>query len=258
MLDIEEPRTQSEEFPGVVNIEASDADFSAMQALLRRGVRVGNENSDVDLHLRELIPKPWGHEYRIYADDFLDIWHLQINPGHATSMHAHPRKTTYLLCLLGNGITRTLSGVTAVAPGIVLRIARGAFHTTENAGTAGPLMLVEVEVPRNKYDLVRLRDGYERVGKGYEEKPEPVPLGHKRIAYLPNARMCRTSPCGTFAFDILSGTDVHYRRHTAGVYLVPLGMSEILTERMTILTDRPADRRSPDLDSYYLAIRSVA
>lgn len=51
-----------------------------MTNLLRRGVRVGNEDSDGDRHLHEMIPKPWGRAYRVYVDDFLDVWHLEIQP----------------------------------------------------------------------------------------------------------------------------------------------------------------------------------
>jgi mannose-6-phosphate isomerase-like protein (cupin superfamily) len=241
-----------------IRIEASDADIAALNSLLRRGVRVGNENCDADLHLQEMIPKPWGQEYRVYADDFLDVWHLQINPGHATSMHAHPRKTTYLLCLSGQGRTTTLAGQIEVTRGTVLRIGRGAFHTTENTGVDEPLMIVEVETPRNKYDLVRLRDGYQRAGTGYEQRATNLTVTPRKVAFLPNTRMCKNSPCGSYAFEILSGMDVHYRRRSAGAYLVPLGVAEIISDQMAILTDHPADTRRPNLDSYYLGIRRVA
>lgn len=262
MLGIDEDQLLTDGEPsadaGLIRIDAFDADIAAMNSLLRRGVRVGNENCDTDLHLREMIPKPWGQEYRVYADDFLDVWHLQINPDQATSMHAHPRKTTYLLCLSGEGRTTTLGGEIEVRSGTVLRIGRGAFHSTENTGTVEPLMIVEVETPRNKYDLVRLRDGYQRAGTGYEQLAADLTVASKRVPFLPNARMCKNSPCGGFAFDILSGIDVHYRRHSAGKYLVPLGVAEIITYRMAILTDQPADKRKPNLDSYYLGIRRVA
>jgi mannose-6-phosphate isomerase-like protein (cupin superfamily) len=241
----------------VICVEVTDSDLASMNSLLRRGVRVGNEDCDQDPHLHELIPKPWGQEYRAYSDDFLDVWHLQIDPGHATSMHVHPRKTTYLLCLAGKGILRTLTGQHEFGSGAVIRISRGAFHTTENPGDE-PLMLIEVETPRNKYDLMRLRDSYNRAGASYEQDSARARVAPKRVPYLPNARMCRTSPCGAFAFDILSGMDVHYRRRSAASYLVPLDCSAVVTDSMEILTDGPGDSRKPNLDSYYLGIRRVA
>lgn len=239
-----------------IRIDARDSDIAAINSLSRRGVRVGNENTELDTHLHDLILKPWGQEYRAYTDDFLDVWQLQINPGHSTSMHAHPRKTTYLLCLAGAGVTHTLNGSHSFAAGAVLRIGRGAFHSTENNSSA-PLLIVEVETPRNKYDLIRLHDAYDRAGKGYEQAAIDLNTAARPVSYLPNARMCKTSPCGAYAFDILSGMDVHYRRHSAGTYLVPLGFAELISDQMDILTNRPEDRRRPNLDCYYLGIRQL-
>lgn len=249
-------RGERESSEYMARIDAGEADVAAMNSLSRRGVRVGNENLDADVHLHEMIPKPWGQEYRAYADDFLDVWHLQINPGHSTSMHAHPRKTTYLLCLSGTGMTRTLRGDRPCESGTVLRIGRGAFHATEATG-ADPLLIVEVETPRNKYDLVRLRDGYDRAGKPYEQVTSALVTASKNVPYLPNARMRKASPCGAYAFNILSGMDAHYRRHSAGAYLVPLGIAELVADQMDILTDRHDDHRKPNIDSYYLGIRRV-
>jgi mannose-6-phosphate isomerase-like protein (cupin superfamily) len=242
----------------MARIDAGDGDVAMLNGLLRRGVRVGNENPDGDDHLHQLIPKPWGREYRAYADDFLDIWHLQIDAGHATSMHAHPRKTTYLLCLAGEGTMTTLTGTVPVRAGTVLRIGRGAFHSTSSESPEGPLMLVEVETPRNKYDLLRLRDGYQRAGTGYELAATELRTKPRKVPYMGNASLCRTSPCGNYSFNICAGMDIHYRRRELGVFLIPLGIRELLTDRMTILTDHPEDHRRPSLDNYYLGIRRAA
>lgn len=240
----------------MVRLEVGDADVAEMNTLLRRGMRVANEQYDRDRHLYEMIIKPWGREYRAYADDFLDVWHLQINAGHATSMHAHPRKVTYLLCLSGRGLTTTLTHSVEVRPGSVLRIARGVFHSTENTGD-DPLMLIEVETPRNKYDLIRLRDGYQREGAGYEKASIYLDAQPRKITYLPNAKMCRTSPDGRFEFNIYSGMDVHYRRSSAGDFLIPLGIRQVLVEEMCILTNGSGDSQAPELDTYYLSVRRV-
>ena len=196
-MSVANPMGQATEMIGaasVARIDAGDEDVAMLDSLLRRGARVGNENLDADRHLHELIPKPWGREYRAYADDFLDVWHLQIDPGHATSMHTHPRKTTYLLCLAGEGTMTTLRGALPVRAGTVLRIGRGAFHSTSSEAPQEPLMLVEVETPRNKYDLLRLCDGYQRVGTGYEQKATALATKPRRVPYLRNASLCRVSP----------------------------------------------------------------
>jgi mannose-6-phosphate isomerase-like protein (cupin superfamily) len=240
-----------------VAVNVTHADIEALEALLRGGWRPGNEDPDTHQHLQGLIPKPWGQEYRIYVDDFLDVWHLEIEPEHATSMHTHPRKITCLMCVAGSGVTHTLGGEVEVTAGSVLHIARGAFHSTENTNASETLSIIEVETPRNKYDLLRLRDGYNRAGKGYESTGRRVAAAPRKVAYLPNTWMRRSSPCGRLAFDIVSGMDVHYRRRSAGNYLVPLGLAEMLAGRMTILTDRPDDTRSPNLNCYYLSIRRL-
>ena len=46
-------------------------------------------------------------------------------------------------------------------------IGKGVFHGTTNAGP-DDLHLVEIEVPRNKFDLVRLHDRYGRRGEHYQ------------------------------------------------------------------------------------------
>lgn len=70
----------------------------------------------------------------MFADDYLDAWHLSIDSGHGTSMHAHPRKVTQLPCLAGTGVTETLNGDFEVHPGTLLRIDGGAFHSTRAEG----------------------------------------------------------------------------------------------------------------------------
>lgn len=242
--------------PGLAVLDITDSDISALTGLLRTGVRVGNEHEERDLHLSEMIMKPWGCEYRAYVDDFIDVWQLTINAGHATSMHAHPRKVTYLICLAGQGITHTLSGDTAVRSGTILKIGKGVFHSTESLGP-DPLILVEVETPRNKYDLVRLKDGYKRAGTGYEQLSEAMTAKPKKLKYMPNASMCSLSPCGKFGFTICSGMDIHYRRHSAGDFLIPLCISGIVRGDVDILTSDPADTRPPKLDTYYLSISRI-
>src|SRR5206468_2149007 len=135
-------------------------------------------------HLDDVIPKPWGYEYRAYADEYFDLWALHIDRGHGTSMHVHPRKLTYLACLGGHGLTTGLAAESEVAPGSVLRIAPGTFHSTRNTGS-GPLELIEVELPRNKFDLLRLRDDYKRAGMAYESASVPEPESEMRtVPYL--------------------------------------------------------------------------
>ena len=232
--------------------EAGWQDVAELQALMRQGFRPGNEDAERDAHLNELIPKPWGYEYRAYADDLLDMWQLCLRPGHRTSMHAHPRKVTYLLCLRGQGYMEGLRGRVEVAAGQLVRIDRGAFHQTVNTASETDLHLIEVETPRNKLDLVRLRDVYNRVGKGYEHHSVELHSVYKRVPYIPGAYMCRTSPCGEFGFAVTSGMDLHYRGVSSGEFHIPIGFAAFLHADLPILHSGAGS--TPDHETYYLSV----
>jgi mannose-6-phosphate isomerase-like protein (cupin superfamily) len=238
----------------MVRIDPGPRDFSALNEAVRKGSRIGNENTKGDHHLNEVIPKPWGMEYRIYVDDFIDVWNLKINEGESTSMHVHPRKLTYLMCLAGQGVTDTLAGQVPVGAGTILRIAGGAFHSSKSIGP-GPLWLVEVEAPRNKFDLIRLRDNYDRQGTGYEQDHTEVPdLPARPVSFLPQARLRERSPDGEFAFGIRAGADIFYRRQPQDLFHIPLGLTGVVTGELDILAPAQADARRPALDQYYLSL----
>lgn len=233
-------------------VEAGRLDLNELHELMRRGMRVGNEDEARDLYLNELIPKPWGYEYRVYADDLSDLWQLCLGPTERTSMHAHPRKTTYLLCLSGRGRTEGLRGRVDVATGDLVKIERGAFHRTVNSSAMEDLHLIEVETPRNKFDLLRLRDDYNRAGTGYELESTDLHTTYKRVPYIPGAYMCRVSPCDRFLYRVTSGTDLHYRGVGSGFH-VPIGVSAFFSDDLPIL--RPnGSVMDPLLDGNYLSV----
>jgi mannose-6-phosphate isomerase-like protein (cupin superfamily) len=129
-----------------------------------------------DAALSGVVNKPWGQEYRIYADAFYDLWFLELKAGQSTSLHCHPRKVTALLILAGQASVQFLQyPPRLLGSGEALHLGRGLFHATRNIGTE-PLHLVEVEVPRNKGDLVRIQDAYGREGMGYESPEQMTPL----------------------------------------------------------------------------------
>ncbi|MGI9098263.1 MAG: cupin domain-containing protein [Solirubrobacteraceae bacterium] len=119
-------------------------------------------------YLDRLIYKPWGSEFRVYEDDLADVWCLHVRAGHRTSLHCHLRKRTALLCLDGRGTLSTLGGVQhALRPGVVLHIEPGAYHRT-TADARSNLRLVEIETPKDKFDLLRIEDDYRSVDEPYE------------------------------------------------------------------------------------------
>lgn len=240
---------------GIIRMDAGRADIAQLRKLVRSGSRVHNEQFDDDTHLDQIIPKPWGYEYRAYVDDFFDLWTLHIDAPHSTSIHVHPRKLTYLLCLGGQGVTTGLQREDIqVGAGSVVRIAPGAFHGTRNTGD-DPLELIEVEVPRNKFDLIRLQDDYNRAGTTYESESVEQPKSTMRaVASFPNTRMRRNSPDRRFRFELRTGMDIFYRRREEDLFHIPLCVSGVVESDVEILTGHPADLRRPQTDKQYLTI----
>lgn len=132
-----------------------------------------------------VVSKPWGYEYPFYLSGSSAMWLLHLRPGQMTSMHCHVRKTTTLIVLDGSIKCRTLSSEADRFSGQGARIGMKAFHQSE-AGADGAILL-EVEAPVDKYDLVRLKDTYGRQRLGYEgpESTQSMPSGHRTLSEPP-------------------------------------------------------------------------
>ena len=111
------------------------------------------------------VGKPWGWESEFYREGIISMWQLNIMAGAETSMHCHPGKRTILIVEAGYCTIETLSGSHELKPGDVAHIEPGAFHRTKTRAGA---VLIEVESPPNKADIVRLQDRYGREGQAYE------------------------------------------------------------------------------------------
>ena len=114
-----------------------------------------------------VVDKPWGYEYLAFENDRLAIWILFIKAGASTSMHTHLHKRTSLLVLKGAPTVSFLDQSTVLAPLDGLVMDSGVFHCTHSSPFSDTV-LMEVEVPSDKGDLVRLRDEYGRENRGYE------------------------------------------------------------------------------------------
>lgn len=129
-----------------------------------------SELDDFDFS-KVIVNKPWGHEYLFYGDNGLATWILHIKKNGSTSMHCHVDKTTVLIVLLGKVECSSLSEKYSLIEGDGLIINKGVFHSTRAISDNGAI-LMEIENPAKKTDLVRLNDSYGREGKGYELKNE--------------------------------------------------------------------------------------
>ena len=117
-----------------------------------------------------LVKKPWGEEYIICKTKKAATWHLKINSRKKTSLHCHPNKKTGFILL--DGKVEVMIGFyekrILKAPD-KLMIRPGLFHSTKGLAKKDSIVL-EIETPINKDDLVRYKDNYGRENKPYEGK----------------------------------------------------------------------------------------
>lgn len=222
-------------------VDASSADFRLLDATMQEShswPRYEEIAYRQESELDEVISKPWGHEYRIYCDPFYDVWRLTLEPGQSTSEHCHPRKTTALICLSGHGRLNLLTGSYALNANDIVVIGRGVFHLTQNTDDE-QLEVIEIEAPRNKFDLVRAEDSYGRRGQPYSDPPIDQISVPRMIAapLLENARYRRTCASGRSRFNVVGGDHLPDRyAGDASLYVaLLLSTSCALTDSITLL-----------------------
>lgn len=115
-----------------------------------------------------IVLKPWGYEYLAYENKSVGLWILHINPNHSTSMHCHTKKTTGLVVLDGKILISFMGDQSELSKLQKRMIRRGLFHSSKSISTE-PTILLEIETPNNKSDLVRLNDVYGRELSPYEK-----------------------------------------------------------------------------------------
>jgi mannose-6-phosphate isomerase-like protein (cupin superfamily) len=125
-----------------------------------------------------IVKKPWGYEYLVYENDEIGIWFLNISKDQSTSLHCHPKKNTGLIILDGIGEITCLPSIIPDGKKIIkglgkTTLRRGLFHSTK--ALSDSLLLLEVETPKDKHDLVRLSDNYGREFKSYEDSSFEIP-----------------------------------------------------------------------------------
>lgn len=138
---------------------------------LSRVRTVFSEEPDTFNYKRLVVQKPWGYEYLVFENSYVAVWMLYVKENHQTSMHCHPNKKTSLIVIKGEVMCSTLEGFMPRKAGDGLIIESSVFHSTR-ATSKGGAIVMEIESPPNKSDLVRLKDAYGREGTGYESVSE--------------------------------------------------------------------------------------
>ncbi len=128
-------------------------------------------NVDSSVHPKDyhdcVVIKPWGHEFQMFDDKKHSIWILNLRPNRSTSLHCHQHKTVCLIPLVGSITLITLDQRFTVRPMESISLLPKVFHCLWNSGKSD-VVLVEIESPSIKLDLVRAEDAYGRAKNGYE------------------------------------------------------------------------------------------
>jgi mannose-6-phosphate isomerase-like protein (cupin superfamily) len=122
------------------------------------------------------VIKPWGSEYTIYKNLITSTKLLKLKYNKSTSLHCHPQKKTGFILIngkvdinLGFYNTKKLDSVSRIM------IRPGLFHSTKNLNEETAIIL-EIETPIDKDDLVRFKDEYGRENKPYENENSMIEL----------------------------------------------------------------------------------
>lgn len=138
-------------------------------ALERAGVRPEDLADDGADLAGKTVRKPWGYEVEMHRSGALSISRLVLNADAETSLHCHTLKSVVLMVESGVVRVETLAISWVLQPGDAVRLQAGVFHRTVNV-RGEQAVLIELETPANKRDLVRIDDRYGREGQGYERE----------------------------------------------------------------------------------------
>ena len=133
--------------------------------ILTKKKQVSYKNID---YSKLVVRKPWGYEYLTFQSKKVAVWILCLKKGQQTSMHAHPKKKTSLVVLEGEVTCKSFDQAVKKNAGDAVIINRKVFHQTVN-NSKKDAIIMEIETPNDKGDLIRLFDKYGRAGTGYEK-----------------------------------------------------------------------------------------
>lgn len=126
---------------------------------------VKNEIADTFDYSNVIVRKPWGNETLWFQDEKFAAWLLSIKMGMSTSFHCHAHKQTCLSIISGEVVCSTFEKIARLGPGDSIVLDPRVFHATR--ATVDSLVM-EVETPPMKGDLIRLSDEFGRERSGYE------------------------------------------------------------------------------------------
>ena len=114
-----------------------------------------------------IVNKPWGYEYLMYENETVALWYLSLRSGAKTSLHCHPKKKTGLIVISGEVEVTFLADSMTLPALAKLMIRPGLFHSSM-AVSPQDAVILEIETPCDKGNLVRLDDEFGREHQPYE------------------------------------------------------------------------------------------
>lgn len=214
----------------------SEHDLITLSKEIADGHTIKSENFYADFYLDEVIDKPWGLEYRVYADMLVDVWRLSIKPAASTSMHCHPRKNTVLICLGGSVRVNFIRASHLLTAGDFISIPKGVFHSTDNIGS-DMVELIEVETPRNKFDLVRAQDKYGRGGQSYEtDKSAKVIAPMMACSSSSGAKIRSSDLSRDFHFTIATGNEIGKNTPENSRFAISLSLEDAIEQNINVFS----------------------
>ncbi len=245
---------QSTAMPHMVS--PARADLQALRRVLAHvPSRSEQPQSDSFRYLDSLIFKPWGYEYRVYDDILIDVWFVAMHAGTRSSLHAHVRKDTLLLCLDGQGMLTAGDGreIKLVAQTSVHILPGAPYRVAASTG----MTLMTIENPRDKLDLIRFTDDSGRSGRAYESAAsaggslrelDAAPSGP------PRARLRNGDIDGRYRVSLETGEELR-APGGGGLFALSLDIGAILSREWNILRANELHRAEPE--QTYLTIRDA-
>lgn len=168
-------------------------------------------------------------------------------------MHCHPRKETALLCLEGTATFHTLTETYKIQSMDFVHVQKGAFHSTENTGDS-LLRLVEIETPRNKFDLIRAKDKYGRQGQ-YETQTLDYKLaGIHQSDFLGDAKIRTTGISNKYRFEVKAGMDIICRPNDSLIFVVSLSIKNAIAQNIQVFQASTMSGTLLEQDDLYFTI----
>ena len=130
-----------------------------------------------------VVKKPWGYEYASYLGQKSSIWNLHMDKNQGTSFHCHPKKTSLIAPLSKEMVCSTLDNDYYLEVGDCIILGKGVFHRLTTVSNQKAIIM-EIETPPIKTDLVRTSDAYGRERKAYESTSE-MDFETDKYQYIP-------------------------------------------------------------------------